>query len=70
MTTHLFHATVKTTYHHRYSQDGTSQYVVAEGASRSAASVKAMRKVYALQSNESNLHSVTLEWRGTVEVAR
>jgi len=70
MTTHLFHATVKSSYQHRYNQDGSTQYVVAEGSSRSAASVKAMRKVYALQRHATDLHSVTLEWRGTVEVAR
>lgn len=70
MTTHLFRANVKTTYHHRYNQDGTFQYVAAEGQSRAAASIRAMRKVYALQSRTTDLHSVTLEWKGTVEVAR
>ena len=70
MTTHLFLATVKSQMNHRYGQDGREQYVVAEGSSRSAASIKAMRKVYALQRYSTDLHSVNLEWRGTVEVAR
>lgn len=70
MDTHLFLATVLTTYQAKWGHDGSTQYVVAEGRSRSLASQRAMRKVYALQRNEDSLHSVTLEWKGTVEVAR
>lgn len=70
MTAHLFRANTKTTFNVRYDQKGSNQYVVAEGRSRSVAAQKAMRKVYALNATESSLHSVTLEYLGTVEVAR